>query len=81
MAAAYQNEPGSASPSAGFRPHPCLQDPILYLSNLNPSVTEAHLANVLQFCTPFRPVIDRDASGQVLGTGSVTFKFFESSMS
>ena len=80
MAAAYPREPGSALPAAGL-PHPCLQEPILYLSNLNPSVSEAHLANVLQFCTPFRPVIDRDASGQVLGTGNVTFKYFESGMS
>jgi len=79
MAAAYYNEPDLAPPGAGLRPHPCLQEPILYLSNLNPSVTEAQLAALLQFCTPFRPIIDRDASGQMLlGTGSITFKYFES---
>ncbi|KZT62448.1 hypothetical protein CALCODRAFT_505513 [Calocera cornea HHB12733] len=55
---------------APFEPHPLLQQPILYIAGLPPTFTEADLPPVFEFCTPYRPRLNKDGSG----TGSIEFK-------
>ncbi|KAF9530219.1 hypothetical protein CPB83DRAFT_851194 [Crepidotus variabilis] len=71
---------GSGSPIPIGRPHPYLHEPLLYITNLPPYVTDENLAMAFVNCGPFRPRIDRenaapDGSGML--SGVVEFKFLE----
>jgi polyadenylate-binding protein len=48
-------------------------EPLLYVSNLAPNVTEADLARTLEHCAPMRPTIHRDGISPTL-TGTIEFK-------
>lgn len=58
------------------QPHPYLREPVLYISNLAPTVTDADLARALGDCVPFRPKIARDGSDRPL-SGTIEFKHIE----
>lgn len=58
------------------QPHPYLHEPMLYISNLPPYVTDDNLAMAFQSCAPFRPVIPRDGSNHLLN-GTIEFKFLD----
>ena len=47
-------------------PHPYLHDPLLYISNLPPHVTDADLALALAQCAPFRPNVPPDDGSGML---------------
>lgn len=59
---------GFQSPAYGSMPlpHPCISEPLLYISGLAPSVTEADLARLLEHCAPVRPTIIRDGISPML---------------
>ncbi|KAI5122093.1 hypothetical protein M0805_002215 [Coniferiporia weirii] len=57
-------------------PHPYLQEPLLYISNLAQHVTDAELAQAFETCVPFRPRIIRDGSERPL-TGTIEFRQLE----
>lgn len=57
-------------------PHPFLEQPILYVSNLPAHITDEVIARTLEFCVPFRPRLVRDpATGSA--TGSIEFRTIE----
>ncbi|OJA12539.1 hypothetical protein AZE42_07178 [Rhizopogon vesiculosus] len=58
------------------QPHPYLHDPLLYISNLPPYVTDENLAMTFQPCAPFRPNITRDGTNRPL-SGTIEFKYLE----
>jgi polyadenylate-binding protein len=58
------------------QPHPYLHEPLLYISNLPPYVTDENLAMTFQPCAPFRPNIVRDGSNRPL-SGTIEFKYLE----
>jgi polyadenylate-binding protein len=58
------------------QPHPYLHEPLLYISNLPPYVTDQSLAVAFVSCGPFRPKILRDGSNMPL-SGTIEFKFIE----
>ncbi|THH08058.1 hypothetical protein EW145_g2962 [Phellinidium pouzarii] len=58
------------------QPHPYLQEPLLYISNLAQHVTDAELAQAFESCVPFRPRIIRDGSERSL-MGTIEFKQLE----
>ncbi|KAG5644699.1 hypothetical protein DXG03_007922 [Asterophora parasitica] len=62
--------------SHGPHPHPYLHEPLLYISNLPPFVTDPNLALAFMECGPFRPNIPRDGSNNIL-SGTIEFKFIE----
>ncbi|KAJ3552701.1 hypothetical protein NM688_g4014 [Phlebia brevispora] len=73
MATDYsQAEPNVRQPE----PHPYLHEPLLYISNLPPHVTDADLAIAFAQCAPFRPNIPRD-EGSVLRSGTIEFRYLE----
>ncbi|KAF8842446.1 hypothetical protein BDN67DRAFT_1067736 [Paxillus ammoniavirescens] len=74
MASGYAPPP--VQESDGPQPHPYLHDPILYISNLPPFITDENLAITFQACAPFRPNIPRDGTNRPL-SGTIEFKFFE----
>lgn len=57
-------------------PHPYLLEPILYISNLAPYVTETDLSYALEHCVPYRPRIPRDDPEKPL-SGTIEFKLLE----
>lgn len=57
-------------------PHPYLSQPLLYISNLAPHVTDSELAVAFEACVPFRPRLVRDGSERPLN-GSIEFKHLE----
>jgi hypothetical protein len=60
-------------------PHPFLEEPILYVSNLPAHITDEVIARTLEFCVPFRPRLIRDpATGTA--TGSIEFRTIERGM-
>ncbi|KAF8155888.1 hypothetical protein B0H34DRAFT_752009 [Crassisporium funariophilum] len=60
----------------GPRPHPYLHEPLLYITNLPPFVSDENLAMAFVSCGPFRPKIPRDGSPNLL-SGTIEFKFLE----
>ncbi|KAF5379227.1 hypothetical protein D9615_005867 [Tricholomella constricta] len=62
--------------SHGPHPHPYLHEPLLYISNVPPFVTDENLALAFVSCGPFRPKIPRDGSNNIL-SGTIEFKFIE----
>lgn len=60
----------------GPQPHPYLRDPILYLSNLPPYVTDEALASALTGYGPFRPKIIRDGSANPV-SGTIEFRYLD----
>ncbi|PPR06739.1 hypothetical protein CVT24_013048 [Panaeolus cyanescens] len=58
------------------RPHPYLHEPLLYITNLPPYVSDENLALAFVECGPFRPKIMRDGSPNLL-SGTIEFKFLE----
>ena len=57
-------------------PHPYLHDPLLYISNVPPHVTDADLALAFSQCAPFRPNIPQDGRG-LTRSGTIEFRFVE----
>ena len=86
MASGYVSSPPPMSPPAApahpgqseytLSSHPYLREPILYVTNLAPHVSDSDLARAFEFCVPFRPNIPRDGSGRPLN-GIVEFKELE----
>ncbi|KIJ61840.1 hypothetical protein HYDPIDRAFT_115313 [Hydnomerulius pinastri MD-312] len=74
MASGYASPP--LQESEGPQPHPYLHEPLLYISNLSPYVTDENLAITFQTCAPFRPNIPRDGSNRPL-SGTIEFKYLE----
>ncbi|KAF7971491.1 hypothetical protein HWV62_20950 [Athelia sp. TMB] len=68
----------ASPPQEGGEPqqHPYLHEPLLYISNLPPYVSDENLAVALQICAPFRLNIARDGSNRPL-TGTVEFRYLE----
>ncbi|KAF9458990.1 hypothetical protein BDZ94DRAFT_1172499 [Collybia nuda] len=60
----------------GPHPHPYLHEPLLYISNIPPYVSDENLALAFVTCGPFRPKIPRDGSNNLL-SGTIEFKFAE----
>lgn len=60
----------------GPHPHPYLHEPLLYISNIPPYVSDENLALAFVTCGPFRPKIPRDGSNDLL-FGTIEFKFLE----
>ncbi|KAF8814980.1 hypothetical protein BYT27DRAFT_7318170 [Phlegmacium glaucopus] len=61
---------------SGPRPHPYLHEPLLYITNIPPFVSDEMLALAFVSCGPFRPKIQRDGSPNLL-SGIIEFKFLE----
>lgn len=74
MASGYASPP--AQEGGAPLPHPYLHEPLLYVSNLPPYVTDENVAMTFQSCAPFRPTIPRDGSNRPL-SGTIEFKFLE----
>ncbi|KAF7351349.1 hypothetical protein MSAN_01566400 [Mycena sanguinolenta] len=60
----------------GPEPHPILHEPLLYISNIPPYVTDENIALAFVTCGPFRPKIPRDGSSNPLN-GTIEFKYLE----
>ncbi|KAJ7031961.1 hypothetical protein C8F04DRAFT_670008 [Mycena alexandri] len=60
----------------GPEPHPILHEPLLYISNIPPYVSDENIALAFVSCGPFRPKIPRDGSNNPL-SGTIEFKFLE----
>ncbi|KAJ7666012.1 hypothetical protein DFH06DRAFT_265002 [Mycena polygramma] len=60
----------------GPQPHPILHEPLLYISNIPPYVSDENIALAFVTCGPFRPTIPRDGSNNPLN-GTIEFKFLE----
>ncbi|KAF7316501.1 hypothetical protein MIND_00169200 [Mycena indigotica] len=60
----------------GPHDHPILHEPLLYISNLPPYVTDENIAMAFVTCGPFRPKITRDGSNNPL-SGTIEFRFPE----
>ncbi|KAJ6557998.1 hypothetical protein B0H19DRAFT_1070580 [Mycena capillaripes] len=60
----------------GPQPHPILHEPLLYISNIPPYVSDENIALAFVSCGPFRPTIPRDGSNNPLN-GTIEFKFLE----
>ncbi|KAJ7247907.1 hypothetical protein B0H12DRAFT_1186702 [Mycena haematopus] len=60
----------------GPQPHPILHEPLLYISNIPPYVTDENIALAFVTCGPFRPKIPRDGTNNPLN-GTIEFKFLE----
>lgn len=74
MATDYsQPEHGARQPE----PHPYLHEPLLFISNLPPQVSDADLALAFAQCAPFRPSIPRDDGSGMPRSGTIEFRFFE----
>lgn len=67
-------------PFPGSQPHPYIQDPVLYVSNLPAYVTDESLASALTGFGPFRPKIIRDGAGSS-ASGTIEFKFLDKGQS
>ncbi|KAK0203475.1 hypothetical protein DFS33DRAFT_805219 [Desarmillaria ectypa] len=70
------NAPLQEADAYGPQPHPYLHEPLLYISNLPPYVSDENLAIAFVTCGPFRPKIARDGSSSLL-SGTIEFKFLE----
>jgi polyadenylate-binding protein len=60
----------------GPQPHPYLQDPVLFISNLPAYVSDEALATALVGYGPFRPKILRDGIQPIIA-GSIEFRYLE----
>nr|GAT54681.1 predicted protein [Mycena chlorophos] len=58
----------------GPHEHPILHEPLLYISNIPPYVTDENIAMAFVTCGPFRPKIARDGSNNPLN-GTIEFRF------
>lgn len=57
-------------------PHPYLNQPKLFVSDLPGHITDEVIAKTLEFCVPFRPRLTRDpVTGNA--TGSIEFRTIE----
>jgi polyadenylate-binding protein len=56
--------------------HPYLHEPLLYITNLPPYITDENLATAFASCAPFRPNIPRDGTNKPL-SGTIEFKYLE----
>ncbi|KAJ7204787.1 hypothetical protein GGX14DRAFT_646305 [Mycena pura] len=56
--------------------HPILHEPLLYISNIPPYMTDENIALAFVTCGPFRPKILRDGTNNPLN-GTIEFKFLE----
>ncbi|KAJ7468031.1 hypothetical protein FB451DRAFT_387106 [Mycena latifolia] len=69
-------EPEYGAQEGGPQPHPILHEPLLYISNLPPYVSDENIALAFVSCGPFRPKIPRDGSNNPL-SGTIEFKFLD----
>ncbi|KAJ7064793.1 hypothetical protein C8F01DRAFT_1128214 [Mycena amicta] len=60
----------------GPHEHPILHEPLLYVSNIPPYVTDENIAMAFVTCGPFRPQISRDGSNNPLN-GTIEFRFLD----
>ena len=65
-----------SDPGYGTRPHPCLHDPVLFVTNLPAFVSDETLASALVGYGPFRPKILRDGM-QATVAGAIEFRYLE----
>ena len=65
-----------SDPGYGSRPHPCLHDPVLFVTNLPAFVSDETLASALVGYGPFRPKIIRDGM-QATVAGAIEFRYLE----
>ena len=56
--------------------HPILHEPLLYISNIPPYMTDENIALAFVTCGPFRPKILRDGTNNPL-SGTIEFKYLE----
>jgi polyadenylate-binding protein len=70
--AEYPSQPPMGEPQL----HPYLHEPLLYITNLPPYVSDENLAVAFGICAPFRPNIVRDGSNRLL-SGTIEFKYLE----
>lgn len=68
-----------SDPGYGSRPHPCLHDPVLFVTNLPAFVSDETLASALVGYGPFRPKILRDGM-QATVAGAIEFRYLEKGM-
>jgi polyadenylate-binding protein len=71
-----QEEQYGENEQYGPQPHPILHEPLLYISNLPPYVSDDNIAVAFVTCGPFRPKIPRDGTNNPLN-GTIEFKFLE----
>ncbi|RDB29896.1 Polyadenylate-binding protein, cytoplasmic and nuclear [Hypsizygus marmoreus] len=76
MDSEYDHAAPQDAESNGPHPHPYLHEPLLYISNVPPFITDENLAVAFVSCGPFRPKIPRDGTNNVL-SGTIEFKFLE----
>lgn len=69
-------DPNSNSYEAGPRPHPYIEKPLLFVSNLPPFVSDFDLAKALAEVSPFKPNLQRDGSGNPV-FGEILFRFVD----
>lgn len=58
------------------QPHPCLHDPLLYISGIPVHVLDEQIAAAFSQCAPFRPRIPRDANSPTM-SGTIEFRFLD----
>ncbi|KAF5368875.1 hypothetical protein D9758_002997 [Tetrapyrgos nigripes] len=58
------------------QPHPYLHEPLLYISNIPPYVSDENIAVAFVTCGPFRPKVPRDGTSSLL-SGTIEFRFLE----
>ncbi|KAJ7461748.1 hypothetical protein B0H11DRAFT_2055856 [Mycena galericulata] len=71
-----ENQMPQEQDSFGPQPHPILHEPLLYISNIPPYLSDENIALAFVSCGPFRPKIIRDGSNNPL-SGTIEFKFLE----
>jgi polyadenylate-binding protein len=71
-----QQPPATTMTEGQPESHPYVHEPLLYISNVPPYVSDENLARAFQHCAPFRPRINRDGGDQPF-SGTIEFKFLE----
>lgn len=67
-------DPNANPYEEGLRPHPYIEQPLLFLSNLPPFVSDHDLAKALVEVSPFKPNLQRDGSPNPV-SGEILFRF------
>ncbi|KAI0319318.1 hypothetical protein OF83DRAFT_1082359 [Amylostereum chailletii] len=78
MASDYSPSPDQYDPDQNPepQPHPYLHEPLLYITNVPPYVTDENLAVAFGACAPFRPRIARDGGNHPF-SGTIEFRYLE----
>ncbi|KAF5310738.1 hypothetical protein D9619_007892 [Psilocybe cf. subviscida] len=67
-------DPNANSYQEGPRPHPYIEEPRLFISNLPPFVSDQDLAKALTAVSPFKPNLQRDGSPNPV-SGEILFRY------